>query len=71
LAVGYWHWYFFLVFFWGDELLDCRLAAVAEQEQDHQLRGAIFFERKCCLLAPCQHQHMQKKTNQYRRFLPV
>jgi hypothetical protein len=30
------------------------------QEQDHQLRGAKIFERKCCLLVPCQH--MQKKT---------
>jgi hypothetical protein len=41
------------------EFLDCRLQ-LAVAEQDHQLRGAKCFERKCCLLVPCQH--MQKKT---------
>jgi hypothetical protein len=40
------------------ELLDCRLQSL--QKQDHQLRGAKFFERKWYLLVPCQH--MQKKT---------
>jgi hypothetical protein len=43
------------------ELLECRLQSNrAVAEQDHQLRGAKFFERKCCLLVPCQHT--QKKT---------
>jgi hypothetical protein len=45
-------------------------------------RGAIFFERKCCLLAPRQHTQkktgggayyflwtLKLKTSQYRRFL--
>jgi hypothetical protein len=52
---------------------------LAVTEQDHQLRGAFFFERGCCLLVSCQH--MQKKTggggrsisktSQYRRFWPA
>jgi hypothetical protein len=32
---------------------------LAVAEQDHQLRGAKFFERKCCLLVTCRH--MRKK----------
>jgi hypothetical protein len=61
--------------------------STAEQDQlvsralNHpQLRGAIFFERKCFLLVPCQHTQEKKqgaariisfKKSQYRRFLPV
>jgi hypothetical protein len=42
------------------ELLDCRLQSLSRTTNGHQLRGAKFFERKCCLLVPCQHT--QKKT---------
>jgi hypothetical protein len=33
---------------------------LAVAEQDHQLRGAKFFERKCCLLVT--YRHTRKKT---------
>jgi hypothetical protein len=36
-------------------------------EQDHQLRGAIFFERKCCLLVTCRHT--RKKTGRGAHWL--
>jgi hypothetical protein len=48
------------------ELLDCRLQSL---EQDHQLRGAIFFDRKCCLLVP--RQHTQKKNRGRRALFPL
>jgi hypothetical protein len=48
------------------ELLDCRLAVA---EQDHQLRGAKIFERKCCLLVSCQHT--QEKKRERRVLFPL
>jgi hypothetical protein len=47
------------------ELLDCARLPLAVAEQDHRLRGAIFFERKCCLLVPCQHTHKKAGGGPY------
>jgi hypothetical protein len=47
---------------------DSRLQSLSA-EQDHQFRGAIFFERRCCLLVQCQH--MQEKTGGGRVLFPL
>jgi hypothetical protein len=48
------------------ELLDCRLQSLSRTT--NQLRGAIFFVRKCCLLAPCQHT---QKNGERRVLFPL
>jgi hypothetical protein len=41
-------------------------AVAVSCEQDHQLiRGAIFFERKCCLLVTCRHTHKKNRAGAY------
>jgi hypothetical protein len=42
---------------------------LAVAEQDHRLRGEIFFERKCCLLVTCRHT--RKKNSAVRVLLPI
>jgi hypothetical protein len=42
---------------------------LAGAEQDHQLRGANFFERECRLQVPCQATHSHQKNGALRALL--
>jgi hypothetical protein len=52
------------------ELPDSRLQSLSS-EQDHQLCGAIYFERECTLIASCQHTTHAEKNGGRRALFPL